>query len=188
METLDLTRTGTWAMPAGKRHVTILARTMRKQDRAEVLASGNLTPEKAVRLSLNRSTEAYALYHSPRYLCERLLAIFGIGEDGVARFPWMLTSDVVDENFKSKLDFYRASKRIIKYFRCKHPLMMNMVYAGSKGTLKWAEQLGFTVSPPENWGASGALFSRITMVTHSPQVLLSRDELAGAKEVLGCLR
>lgn len=174
-------------MPASKRHAVVLARSMRKQDRAEVMASGNLTPEKAVRLSINRSTEAYALYLGPRYLCDRLLAVFGVGEDGFARFPWMLTSNVVDENFKSRLDFYRASKKIINYFRSKHPLMMNMVYTGSPGNLKWAEQLGFTISPPEPWGSSGSLFCRITMVTHNPQVLLSNDKLAGAKEVLGCL-
>lgn len=187
METLDLMRTGTWVAPAGKKHAEVLSRTMRKQDRVEVLASGGLTPMKAARLSINRSIEAYALYLGPAYLCDKLLAVFGVGEDGHVRFPWMLTANAVDDNFKSKMSFYRATKKIVHYFRGRYPLMMNMVYVGSPGTMKWAEQLGFKISDPEPWGSSGSLFCRITMVTHSPQVLLSNDELAGAKEVLGCL-
>lgn len=165
MEILDLlTPEGVRLEHAGKRQARELARILRDTDRAEILASGGFYDgEAAIRMSINRSEEAYAAYVGSDLLC-----VFGVSVWDQVQVPWMLGSVHIA---RYGLTFWRCSKLIVNYLRGKYPLMINMAYGRQTATLSWLARLGFTLSPPEPYGPKGDLFCRATMVTQR----LSRD-------------
>lgn len=167
MEILDLTEAGARLVVANKRHARELARIMREADRKEVKASGGWAASEAVvRSSMNRSKECYAAFVGDDLLC-----VFGVTVYSQFQAVWMLTSKHVERHPKV---FWRSSKIVIEYLRRKYPLMMNMIHGQYTSALRWAERLGFTLSPPEKFGVSGDLFCRATMVTQ--RVILSPSE------------
>lgn len=158
METLDLSSEGVRLVRATKRHARELARVMRAKDMDEIRATGGFVPEPAVRVSINRSVEAYAAYVGDDLVC-----VFGVNIlNEMAQAPWMLSSVHVE---KHAMTFWRCSKIVVSYFREKYPLMMNMIHGNYTEALRWVERLGFTLSPPEEFGVRGDLFCRATMAT-----------------------
>lgn len=151
---------------ATKHHARALARIMRRKDREEVMSSGGLPPEQAVRASINRSEESYAVYAGNDLLC-----VFGVTllpPQGKAQLPWALGSDLID---KHRRVFWKCSKVVIEHFRDKYPLMFNMIHGQNTPALRWLERLGFTLSPPERWGKNGDLFCRAMLVTQKIEVI-----------------
>ena len=145
-------------VPATKQHAVELGRIMRRKDREEILASGNLEPEKGLRASINASLEAYAVY-----IDGDLCAVYGISKlPGGWFIPWALTSEHV---FKHPMAFYRESKRIVAELREKYRYMIQMVHWKYLESLSWLTRLGFTVEPPVKWGARDELFCRVTLTT-----------------------
>ena len=138
---------------------------MRAADRAEIRASGNFDPEKGVRASINRASEAYALYAG-----DDLLAVFGVTDtkNGWA-VPWALTSVHVDRHRKA---FWAVSKRAIAWFQRAYPSMVQMVHAPYTQSIGWLESLGFQVEPPIKFGVRDELFCRVSM--HTPVILDAR--------------
>ena len=137
---------------AGKRHARELGRTMSRSSREGVKASGNLEPEKAVRASINRSIEAWAVYKG-----EVLLGVFGVsGLEGWA-VPWLLTSEAAG---KHPITFFKACKTIFGRLFDKYPRMMQMLYAKDAPLLSLMKRLGFTVELPEPWGVNGSMFCK----------------------------
>lgn len=158
METLDFSDLGVRLEAAGKRHARELSRIIRKKDLEEIKSTGNfVTAEPAVRVSINRAKEAWAAYHG-----DKLLAVFGVAAYPQMQVPWMLTSVHVDG---VPLTFWKCSKRGVSYLRDKYPLLTNMVHCAYPQAIRWLEKLGFTISPPEKWGAKQDLFCRATLVT-----------------------
>jgi len=143
---------------ATKHHARALARCMRACDRTELAALGGFTPESAVRMSINASFEAWALYAE-----DDLLAVFGVTlSPPNAAVPWALTSEKVEHHAKA---FWSASKEIIGQYRNRFDALSNMVYARNTPTLAWAERLGFKVGPMEPYGKNKNLFCKILLTT-----------------------
>lgn len=143
---------------ATKRHAREMARIMREEDKLEVRVSGGFLPEQALRGSINRSSEAWALY-----VDDDLLMVFGVAQFSVGwSSPWALCSVHVA---KHQTAFWRASKLLIAEIRERYPHLMQMVYARSSSSLRWVERLGFKVGQPERWGRDDTLFCKITMDT-----------------------
>lgn len=143
---------------ATKEHAIQMGRIMRRKDREEIMASGNLEPEKGVRASINAAIEAYALY-----IDGDLCAVYGVSKlpDGWV-IPWALTSDHV---FNHQHAFYKESKRVVAELREKYRYMIQMVHWKYAESLSWLERLGFNVEPPIKWGARDELFCRVTLTT-----------------------
>jgi hypothetical protein len=144
--------------PAGKRHARELSRIMRASDRAEIFSSGGFKDAGvATRLSINRSTEAWAAYVGDHLLC-----VFGVTVLKDLDVVWALTSDHVDQH---PLSYWRASKYVVEYLRNKYALMVNMIHCGYPQAVRWASRLGFKVAPPEPFGTKNELFVRVMLAT-----------------------
>ena len=154
-------RAGVRLERAGKRHARELARIMREDDKIEVKASGGLDPEKAVRASINRSAEAWAVYTTDA--SNKLLVVFGVAVfDSGWQAPWALSSIHAP---KHPVTYWRASKAIVPLLRDRYPKMVQMIHARYTPALRWAERLGFRVEPPVRFGAENTLFCRVSMET-----------------------
>lgn len=118
-------------------------------------------------MSINNSTEAYAVYAGPH-----LLAVFGVGPmHGTANVyvAWSLTSAHVAKHRKT---FWRCSKVAASYLRDRYEVMVNMIHSKNPEARAWVGRLGFKVSLDfEKFGVRGDLFSRA--VCHSPKVILA---------------
>lgn len=147
---------------AQKRHARELARCMRAKDKAEIKSSGNFAPEPCVRMAVNKSVESYAAY-----VDDELLGVFGVQLQREVQIIWFMSGEAVA---KYPMTFYRASKLVVSYLRGRYPLMMNMIHCAYPEAVRWVERLGFTLSPPEPFGARKDLFVRATMSTQ-PLVL-----------------
>lgn len=147
---------------ATKRHARELARCMRAKDRVEIKSSGNFAPEPCARMAINCSIESYAAY-----VGDELLGVFGVQPHKEIQVVWFMSGEAVD---KYPMTFYRASKLVVRYLRGRYPLMMNMIHCAYPEAVRWVERLGFTISPPEPFGARKDLFVRATMSTQ-PLVL-----------------
>lgn len=150
---------------ATKRHARELGRIMRAKDAEESLATGNFMPEAGVRMSINNSTEAYALYAG-----DKLLAVFGVGPMHTVpdvHVVWAMTSVHVDHN---PLTFWRCSKAVVDYLRSKYVVLLNVIHSKYPEAMAWAARLGFTVSRDlERFGVRGDLFARA--VCHTPKLI-----------------
>lgn len=125
---------------ANAEHALDLARNMRAEDRAEVLASGGYTPYAALEESMVMSgPEAWAAIKN-----DRVMAMFGLVPMCLATkaaCPWLLTSDLVDEYPK---EFYRTAKLILHgLFLTRYSHLTNMVDARYKKACRWLERMGF---------------------------------------------
>lgn len=163
MATLSVTAEGVRFEVATRRHARELARCMRAKDKAEIKSSGNFPPEPCVRMAINHSVESYAAY-----VGNDLLGVFGVQTYREFQAIWFMSGEAVD---KYPMTFYRASKLVVSYLRGRYPLMMNMIHCAYPEAARWVERLGFTLSPPEPYGARKELFVRATMSTQP--VLLS---------------
>jgi hypothetical protein len=141
-----------------------MGRIMRQKDRIEIRASGNFEPEKAVRASINRSSEAWALYAG-----DYLLGVFGVSKPPGVEWvvPWAMTSAHVNQ---FPLTFYRTSKEWTARWQTKYPYMVQMVHGAYTEALSWLKRLGFKIEAPEVYGKRGELFCRVTLVT--PRLIL----------------
>lgn len=152
---------------ATKRHAREMGRVMRRKDVDESRATGNFTPEGGVRMSLNNSTEAYAVYAG-----DDLLAVFGVGPmhnaPGV-HVVWAMTSVHVERH---ALTFWRCSKAAVEYLRDRYEVMLNMIHSKYPEAMTWAQRLGFKVSADlEKFGLRGDLFARAVCYTPKIEVV-----------------
>lgn len=156
---------GVRVVPAGKGHARELGRSMKTEDRQEILASGGWSvPERAVRAAINRSVEAWAAY-----VGEDLVAVFGVtlGTQPGWVIPWMMTSEKAALH---PLTVWRASRPLFDHLRSKYPNMVQMVHARYVSAVRWVERLGFKIDHPEPFGVEGALFCRVVVETPSLEV------------------
>ena len=117
----------------------ILAKTLRKADKDEVLAVCNMEPKVALLQSYALSTECYTAYRADT---KQPLAMFGYVrmQPKVSATIWMLGSDELLE-FRS--EFLRKSKEWTADFQAKNPLLYNLVDLRNKVHIRWLQWLGF---------------------------------------------
>lgn len=149
-------------VPVEPSHVLAVARTMRKADRDEVAASDAQEPLQALQDSIDAS-EGCATF----LIDGEPAAIFGVrvlradflGEP-VACVAWMLTSEVVNRH---PILFAKSSRVVVPMLLERYGCLHNAIDARYGAALRWAEWVGFTVHPPEPFGAAGLPFCRIEM-------------------------
>lgn len=155
----ELRSMGLTVVPATKRHAREVGRAMCASDRAEVYASGRMTPEQAARVSINLSPgAAWAVYLGPDLLCVFGIRTFPSGWDS----PWLLSTSHLE---RYPFTFWRASRVVMGTLRSQHPQMVQMIYAKYKAALRWAKRLGFKVGSPEPFGPAKEFFCQVTLVT-----------------------
>ena len=134
-----------------------LSRTMRPDDAREVLASHGLSPRRALELSVDSSTEAWATR-----IDGDLVAIWGVTEVPTDAMIsprvgscWMLTSAAVERH---KVGFWRACRATLPLLLERWDLLFNAIDARHTRAVRWGKRLGFQFDQPAPWGVAGLDF------------------------------
>lgn len=133
--------TVTTAAPADCR---VLAKILREQDAAEVLAASGDQPLVALEKALHLSRATWAV----RADDWGLIAMFGVGphpanpEVGI---PWLLASDRLESISRA---FLRGCRPYISLMQSWYPTLTNVVDARNDVARRWLEWCGFS---PCNW-------------------------------------
>ncbi|GGE54422.1 hypothetical protein GCM10007276_34380 [Agaricicola taiwanensis] len=141
-------------IPADEAHIAIIAPRMRAADVAEVWAAGRRSPHEALALSLEHATHA-----STVTLDGRPEMMFGVGALCLATghgVPWLLGTDAV---VRHQMHFLREAQAELARMLQTYPVLRNLVDDRNSVSKRWLRWLGFTLFPPEPYGADGALFS-----------------------------
>jgi hypothetical protein len=145
-------------LPATAKDIIELRKTMREEDRREVL---NLGP------CLRRILwDSFNYTHDPKtiFVDGKLAAIFGcsgvlLGQVGK---PWLLTTTVSE---KYPVLFVRTYREQVAEMLKNYPVLENMVDASYAKAIKLLEMVGFSIGEPEEYGYYKKPFRRFTMVS-----------------------
>ena len=138
--------------------IKFISDNMRKEDVAEVWASGRYTPLEALEMSMKYSKKAVVVYDDdiPLTVLGLVLRDFlsGIG------VPWLLSAE---QALKHKRKFLELSPPVIEEMLDICPKLVNHVHIDNKLSIRWLKWLGFTIEDPKPTGMHGELFCRFTM-------------------------
>lgn len=139
-------------------HAEQLGVRMRKLDAEEVRASGDLSPQEALRVSIQRSAEAWtALYKGEPF------AMFGVSPFNplsTHAVPWLLTREDI---FKHRRELIKYSRKVAHHWLDRWPILINYMDAEHEPGLRWAKWVGFEIFPAEPYGPFGKPFHRIEL-------------------------
>ncbi|MCI0560024.1 MAG: hypothetical protein MN733_16160 [Nitrososphaera sp.] len=145
-------------VPVTADHVAELARTIRPEDRTEVLASSGHSPIQALESSLAGSVEAWTGMADGEVLC-----LFGVNPISILNgvfSPWMLSSESLPRHFRA---FLRVSRVVVATWRQNYPILVNYTDSRYSVAIRWLSWLGFTIHPVEHIGPERALFHKISI-------------------------
>lgn len=130
---------------ATEEHIERFLPHLRPIDAAEIRVIGGCSPEHAIRRSVERSEpHAYAALDDE----DHVLALFGFGSPspiGRVGVPWLLGSVRLQEH---KRDLLQLSRTILAVMRNgSFDMMVNVVWAENRASIRYLEALGFTVEP-----------------------------------------
>ena len=140
--------------PATEGDAYIVAKYMRDEDAAEVIAEG-WSPIDALLQSMAASREPMAWRADGEPLC-----LFGIAAPTILStvgVPWILTTRNLPQHWRP---FLRGSRKWIEQVRQEYALLVNCVDARYRLALDWLEWLGFEIGEPEPFGPFGLPFCR----------------------------
>ena len=139
---------------------------LRKADKEEIWAKGNITPFYALFFSIvDSSPNAWAFIDATT---EEIIAIGGIkileGEEGEGiALPWLLASPAVH---RVRNEFHRACKFMLDelWVIKKINVLFNVVHSKNTTSIQWLGRLGFTfIHHDEPLGTQGELFHSFAM-------------------------
>lgn len=139
-------------------HAAVLARTMRAEDVAEVLAADGSTPLVAIERSLEASNQATTCLFDGKVAFMfgvsvlRRESLLGAPTLGVV---WNLTSEEVNRRPKT---FWRWTKPVIRTLLGYCPRLVNAIDARHGPALRWAARAGAEFGNPVPQGPYGLLF------------------------------
>jgi len=134
-------------------HIIALAFYMQKEDRDNAWAIAHISPEQAIRHSVEASIE------SETWLVDgRVMAIRGVSK-GTFLSPyacvWMLGAEGL-RNYP--VIFLKGSREWVERMLDEHSHLVNYVDGRNKRSLKWLKWLGFTIHPAAPLGIEGRMF------------------------------
>jgi hypothetical protein len=136
-----------------------LAANLRDQDRDELDACGHTDHERVIRLSINRSLQAWTARIDGELAC-----IFGVAPlasvldpRGV---PWMLGPPLVPRHRRI---LARAAPGYIAQMLEAYPHLVNQVHAKNTVAVHWLAKMGFVLQPPTPIAPHGELFHLFEM-------------------------
>jgi len=142
-------------VPTTQEHIEELATTMRQVDRDEVWAANHSTPLRALTNGVSLTEEPFTGLVDGKVVC-----IFGVStmsflsEDGT---PWLLGSDLIEEN---KHVFLRMNRVYTREIKKRYKSLSNYIDVRNTKTLVWLKWLGFTIHDPAPHGPDNMLFRK----------------------------
>jgi len=149
---------GIFVRQAGLPDARLIASDIRDEDRDEILRLGYGSVPDMLALSIDRSAMCGTWFHQ-----DRPIALFGIVPISVATdtaSPWLIGTN---ELSRCKASFLRETQRWIAEWRRQYSVLSNHVDAEYAQSIRWLKRSGFTVYPPEPYGALGKPFCRFEM-------------------------
>ncbi len=140
-------------VPTELSHIEELSHTMRSADVRECWAANHYAPYDALKHSLYHTNRPLTGLYNGSVMC-----IWGVGKithlskEGI---PWMLTSNLVDTHYR---EFLMRGKSLIIDMKKEAVILLNMVDARNRKSIRWLKWLGFTVHDPVPFGPDGMLF------------------------------
>lgn len=143
-------------------HMEELSHTMRAADVRECWAAYHFAPRDALKHSMyHTQTPRTGLYNN------RVICIWGVGKvsylskEGI---PWMLTSNLVNVHYR---EFLRAAPILLNDMKKEAVVLINMVDARNKISIKWLKWMGFEIHNPVPFGPDGMLFHPFIMENYN---------------------
>ena len=144
-------------IPAEARHVILIARNMRRDDRLEAQALG-LSPFAATKETFVNSIESWTWTRGGIPA-----AMFGVGLDfiigGTAK-PWLITTPIVEAH---PMEFLRTGRKVLNVMKSRYPVLENWVDARYEKCHRWLRWMGFTISEPAPYGPLGSMFCKFRL-------------------------
>lgn len=144
-----------WPISTYTTAAAYVAKHMREEDVEELWSLSRVTPEEAVRSSVDVSNEAYVA------IAEEPLAVFGVFAPalGDVAAPWFLGTDGVRGHGG---EYIRWGRRFIEHLHREHAVLRNAALATNRDTLVFLSRLGFDIGKPflTVSGAEAVLFER----------------------------
>lgn len=139
-------------------HIEYIARNMRPEDAAEVMASHGHTPLQAMRFATGVSAlMATALVNG------QPAAIIGLCKGSLVTgegCPWMLGTPVV---MTCGRELIRRGRQAVEQMLSECRSLSNHVHVDNKGSISWLRRIGFQFDKPEPFGVRGEMFMRFWM-------------------------
>ena len=146
--------------PATRQDALALAPRLRRADREEVWASGGLSGESALLVSLLHSAPGLAWAGR---IDGEIAALFGVARPSLLSDegrPWLLASPLMERHPVAVL---RHSQSYLVLARGPFTRLWNYVDARNHVSRRWLAWLGFTLEPPAPYGAAGLPFHKFHM-------------------------
>ena len=143
-------------------HVDELAVTMRAADVRECWAANHYAPMDALKHSLYHTNRPLTGFYNGRVMC-----IWGVGKitylskEGI---PWMLTSNLVNSQYR---EFLRQGPKLLDEIKKEAVILINMVDARNRRSIKWLKWLGFTIHDAVPYGPEGLPFHPFIMENYN---------------------
>jgi hypothetical protein len=140
--------------PATEADILALAPVMRAPDALEARRAAGLSPEGALRESVEASKgRAWAAWFDGQPAC-----MFGLAQPSMlldAGIPWLLTGPAVEKHPKA---FFREARRAVERWGRLFPVLFQLVDVEHVGAQRFLGALGFEFEAPVPHGPEGALF------------------------------
>lgn len=134
-----------------------IAPLLRTTDMLEIVRTGQGPIEKAVRRSIEHSSQGMTGFfydmHGP-------VALFGVAPCLDSGIPWLVGTPALQRHQKA---FLRETHFWVEQWREHYSLLFNHVDASYSEARRWLSWLGFHIEPPRPTGLHGALFCRFSL-------------------------
>lgn len=128
---------------------------IRQADVDEIDASVGLSPEMAIKRSLELSSLSWSAVTTDGPLC-----VFGIAPSSILTgygIPWLMATDLIEPY---QFAFLRLNRHYIGIMRRSFPRQLNYVDDRHEAAKRWLGWLGFKLNDPEPYGVKGLPFRR----------------------------
>ncbi|MBF8177806.1 hypothetical protein [Herminiimonas contaminans] len=144
--------------PATLAHVAAMAPNIRQADRNEVMASAGRDVELLLPECVERAEMAWAGLVDDEVAC--IFGVQGASFMSLTGYPWMIGTDLIEQHAKP---FLRRNRKMVSVMLDRYPHLVNYVDARNAKAIEWLNWLGFTIHPPEKYGAYRMMFHPFEM-------------------------
>jgi len=130
-----------------------IAFNMRKQDRDEIWASHNFTPQQAVKYSIEKTIFCLTVKIENRPVC--LFGVNGVTILGNSGVVWLLSTDEIE---KIGFRFARHSRHFVNIMLEYYPVLFNHVSVENTVSINWLKMLGAKFDTAKPFGIEQRLF------------------------------
>lgn len=153
-----------YTRPTRIQDIVPVARAMREEDKAEVMAGCGQSPDQALLFCYFKGAPCMTMVGrggGP-------VGMWGVVDQGqgVGRI-WMLATDELVQDKQNSIQFLRQAKPCVEEMLQRYEVLFNYADARNTVHLKWLQWMGFTfIAEHPNYGNEGQLFLEFVRMSH----------------------